>query len=194
MPKKKDITSMRGALEQFKADGDVLIIKEEIDPILEVAAFSKAMDSGPVLLFENIKGYPNARDITNVYANEQIYPRLFGATTKKELMRKAHNALLNPIPPNVVKEAPVQEVCYTKNIDIFKIIPILKHTEVDAGRILGGLNCLISGKYFHGGFEISFKRTHFLEKDRGTIMAGDHTHIGKIIREFKGQRIPVTLN
>ncbi|MBI4296893.1 MAG: UbiD family decarboxylase [Chloroflexi bacterium] len=191
---KKDITSMRGAFEWLLEQGDALVIKEEIDPILEIAAVTKSFDSGPVLLFDKIKGYSIARDISNVFANDAIYPKLFGATTRKEIMRKAHAALLNPIPPKVVQSAPVQEVCYTKDIDIFSTIPILKHTEEDAGRILGGLNVLVSGKYFNNGFEISFKRTHFQGKDWGTIMAGDHTHIGKIIRQFRGEHIPVTLN
>lgn len=191
---KKDITSMRGTLDFLMAEGDVLEVKEEVDPIYEISAITKSFDSGPVLLFNKIKGYPGARDVANVLASEATYTKLFDVTSDKELMRRAHQAILNPIPPQVVKEAPVQEVVITKDIDVFGIVPILKHTEEDAGRILGGLNVLVSGKYFNNGHEISFKRTHFQGKDWGTIMAGDHTHIGKIIRQFRGERVPVTLN
>lgn len=191
---KKDISSMRSALEFLMAEGDVLEIKEEVDPILEISGITKSFDGGPVLLFEKIKGYPEARDVANVFASEGIYPKLFNASNDKEMMRAAHNALLNPIPPRVVTEAPCQEVVITDGIDVLASVPILKHTEEDAGRILGGLNVLISGKYFDGGFEISFKRTHFQGKDWGTIMAGDHTHIGRIIRRFRPEPIPATLN
>ena len=191
---KKDISSIRGALEFLLAEGDVLAVKEEVDPILEISAITKSFDGGPVLLFDKIKGYPEARDVANVMASEQIYPKLFDAANDKEMMQRAHQALVNPIPPKVVSDAPVQEVVITQDIDVFATLPLLKHTEEDAGRILGGLNVLISGKYFNGGHEISFKRTHFQGKDWGTIMAGDSTHIGKIIKNFRPERIPATLN
>ncbi|MBW1997607.1 MAG: UbiD family decarboxylase [Deltaproteobacteria bacterium] len=190
----KDISSMRSALEFLKAEGDVLEVKEEVDPILEISAITKSFDGGPVLFFDNIKGYPGVSNVSNVMANEGIYPKLFDASNDKEMMRRAHHALLNPIPPKEVDDAPVQEVVITDDIDVFKTLPILLHTEEDAGRILGGLNVLISGKYFDGGYEISFKRTHFQKKDWGTIMAGDSTHIGKIIKRFRPEPIPVTLN
>jgi 4-hydroxy-3-polyprenylbenzoate decarboxylase len=191
---KKDISSMRSTLEYLEAEGDLLVVKEEVDPILEVSAITKSFDSGPVLFFQKIKGYPGVRDVSNVFANEKIYPKLFDASNDKEMMRKAHGAMLRPIGPKVVEKAPSQEVVITEGIDVFKTVPILKHTEEDAGRILGGLNVLISGKYFNNGFEISFKRTHFQGKDWGTLMAGDSTHIGQIIRRFRGEKIPVTLN
>ncbi|MBW1824765.1 MAG: UbiD family decarboxylase [Deltaproteobacteria bacterium] len=191
---KKDISSMRSALEFLKEQGDVLEVSGEVDPIHEISAITKSFDGGPVLLFDKIKGYPNARDVSNVMANENIYPKMFDASNDKEMMRRAHEALLNPIPPKIVEDAPVQEVVITEDIDVFKVLPLLKHTPEDAGRILGGLNVFISGKYFNGGNEISFKRTHFQGPDWGTIMAGDSTHIGKIIKNFRPEKIPVTLN
>lgn len=191
---KKDISSMRSTLDYLIAEGDVLVVKEEVDPILEISGITKSFDSGPVLFFEKIKGYPWARDVSNVFANEKIYPKLFDASNDKEMMARAHQALLHPVPPKVVEKAPSQEVVVTSGIDVLKTVPLLKHTEEDAGRILGGLNVLISGKYFDNGYEISFKRTHFQGPNWGTLMAGDSTHIGMVIRKFRGEKIPVTLN
>jgi len=191
---KKDILSMRGALEFLTSEGDVLEIKGEVDPILEISAIIKSFDGGPVLLFENIKGYPGVRNVANVMACEEIYPKLFGAANDKEMMRCAHQALLNPIPPQIVTDAPVQEVVITEDIDVYDTLPLLLHTEEDAGRILGGLNILISGKYFNGGHEISFKRTHFQGKDWGSMMSGDSTHVGRIIKNFRPEPVPATLN
>ena len=191
---KRDLTSMRTALEYMIGEGQVYVVKEEVDPNLEISGITKTFDGGPVLLFENLKGYPGVRDVANVIGNEKIYTGLFGTANDKELMQRCHQALLNPMAPVEVTSAPVQEVVYTENIDVFKILPVLMHSEEDAGRILGGENILISGKYFGGGHEISFKRTHFQGKDWGTLMAGDHTHIGKIMQKFRGQKVPVTLN
>ena len=62
---KKDVTSMRAALEYLESKNDVLHIKGEIDPIYEIAGIQKALDKGPVLFFENIKGYPKFCNIGN---------------------------------------------------------------------------------------------------------------------------------
>ena len=191
---KRDISSMRSAVEFLRSQGDVLVFKGEVDPIYEISGITKSLDGGPVLLFEAIKGYPGIRDVANVFANEKIYTKLFDVSNDKELMHRAHQALLKPIPPKIVEQAPCQEVVITQDIDVLATLPILKHTEEDAGRILGGGNVLIGGKHFDGGFEISFKRIHFQDKNWATLMAGDHTHIGKLARRFWGEHIPVTVN
>ena len=53
----KDISSLRSTLEFLKKeDGDVLTISKEIDPIYEIAGMEKALEGGPTLLLEKIKG------------------------------------------------------------------------------------------------------------------------------------------
>ena len=64
------------------------------------------------------------------------------------------DALHEPIPPKVVKDAPVQEVVIDKNIDVLATLPVIKHTEFDAGRIMGCGNqllteCLPEGRHQH---------------------------------------------
>ena len=61
----KDVTSMRGSLKYLESKGHVARIKEEVDPIYEIAGIQKALEKGPILLFENIKGYPDFVDIGN---------------------------------------------------------------------------------------------------------------------------------
>ena len=53
---KKDVTSVRSTIEWLKEEGELISIKEEIDRDLEIVGVTKALDNGPALLFENIKG------------------------------------------------------------------------------------------------------------------------------------------
>ena len=59
----------------------------------------------------------------------------------------------------MVKNAPCQEaVVDHSNIDILKMLPVLTHSEVDAGRIIGSGNYLFTGDVFNGGTDILFKK------------------------------------
>ena len=58
---KNDIRSLRSTLECLDAAGDLVTTDVEVDPHLEVAAIQKHFDGGAALLFNTVKGYPNAR-------------------------------------------------------------------------------------------------------------------------------------
>lgn len=192
---KRDISSMRSTLEFLKEENEVLTVKGEVDPIYEIAGIEKAFEGGPALLFENIKGYPGVRNVGNVFATTDRIAKIFGVEDPKKMKFRCLEGIKNPIPPREVDDAPCQEVVITENIDVPATMPILKHTELDAGRILGGGNNFVSGKYFRGGTHISFNRTHFRGKDWASIMAGPPTHFGVIaFIDHRKERIPLTIN
>lgn len=191
----RDITSVRSALEFLKGEGELLSIPGEVDPIYEIAGIQKALEGGPALLFETIKGYPGIRDLGNLFATRERAARLLGIGDFKKIKFKCLEALKKPIPPREVTEAPCQEVVVTENIDIFSLLPVLKHTPRDAGRIIGGGNALITGRYFRGGSHISFNRIHFRGKDWGPLDAGPPTHLGVAAYvDHRKEKIPLTLN
>ena len=191
----RDIRSMRSTIDFLKAEKEVLTVKGEVDPIYEIAGIEKAAEGGPALLFENIKGYPKVRDVGNVFASMPRIAKIFGVEDHKQLKFKVLEALKNPLPPRVVDNAPCQEVVITDNIDVPGTMPLIKHTVYDAGRILGGSNNFIGGRYFRGGTHISFNRTHFRGKDWASIMSGPPTHFGVIAYiDHARERIPMTIN
>lgn len=195
MSDQKRLAELRGTIDFLKKQGELFTVNKEMDPIHEIAGLMKELDGGPTVFCEKIKGYPNARSIGNIFSRREAIAAMFDIPEGHEgITKKCRQAILNPIPPRIVTKAPVQEVTITKDIDVFGTIPILKHTPEDAGRILGGLHVLIMGEHFGGGSEISFKRTHFQGKDWGTMMTGDHTHIGKIAQIHKGKKLPITIN
>ncbi len=61
------LRSLRTNLEWLKKEGLLLETDHEIDPKCEMAAIQKSLDCGPPIIFNTVKGYPNARLATNVF-------------------------------------------------------------------------------------------------------------------------------
>jgi 2,5-furandicarboxylate decarboxylase 1 len=191
----KDVTTIRGALEYLDQKGYVVHVKKEVDPIYEIAGIQKALEKGPILFFEKIKGYPNFRDIGNLFGRREPIADLYGVNDPNRLKFKFVEALRDPIPPEVVKDAPCQEVVITKDIDVPAMLPIIKHTEFDAGRIIGCGNQLLCDVYRKGDTNISFNRIHFRGKDWASISTAQITHIGMMaFKTHRDERIPITVN
>jgi len=193
--KRKDVTSMRGALEYLDGKGEVFHVKEEVDPIYEIAGIQKALDKGPIFLFEKIKGYPDFVDIGNFFSRRKPLADLYDVNDPKKLKFKFVDAIRKPLPPKIVSEAHCQEVVITKDIDVKAMLPIIKHTELDAGRILGCGNQVLTDTYRKGDSNVSFNRIHFRGKDWASISTAQITHIGMVaFKTHRNERIPLTVN
>src|SRR5436309_2811620 len=79
----KDISSLRSTLEYLEAVGELVSTDVEVDPHLEVAAIQKHFDGGAALLFNKVKGYPNARICNNLFANAEYVIEGYLDTTQK---------------------------------------------------------------------------------------------------------------
>jgi 4-hydroxy-3-polyprenylbenzoate decarboxylase len=192
---KKDVSSMRGALEYLDSKGAVLHVKKEVDPIYEIAAIQKSLDKGPILFFEKIKGYPDFVNIGNFFSRREPLADLYGVHDPKKLKFKFVDAIKKPLPPKIVSKAPCQEVVITDNIDAKATLPIIKHTELDAGRIMGCGIQLLTDSYVKGDSNVSFNRIHFRGKDWASISTAQITHIGMMaFKTHRAQRIPITVN
>ena len=107
---KKDVTSLRGAIEHYKELGKILITNKETDPELEVQGIQKHFDGGAAILFENLMGYPGKRIVTNMYVSRERIAKLFDVDGHKNVKFKIADAILHPTPPKIVSDAPCQEV------------------------------------------------------------------------------------
>ena len=193
--KKRDVTSVRAALEYLDSKGEVLHVKKEVDPILEIAGIQKSLDGGPAVLFENIKGFPNFYNVGNILSRRERIADLYGEDDPIQLKFRFRDAIKKPLPPKIVKDAPCQEVVITKKIDVLGTLPIIQHGPKDAGRILGGGIQLLMGKYFGDGTNVSFNRTHFRGKDWASQSHAQITHIGMAMsKTYRNERIPITVN
>jgi len=191
----KDITSLRGLIEFLKEEGELVIIEREVDPIYEISGLQRALEEGPALLFENIKGYPGLRNIGNIFSRRDRVARLFDAAGPRELMHKALAAMKSPLPFREVKEAPCQEVVITEGLDVMATLPIIKHSERDGARLLGGGVTLLAGPLFHGGTHLSFNRMVFRGRDWASISFAAGTHLEAVAYiTQRGKTLPLTVN
>ncbi len=191
---KKDITSCRGTIEFLQKEGELLTVSNEVDPILEVAGFVKALDNSFAFLFQNVKGYPGQWILADIFSRAERVGKIFGVADCRKLKFKGLEAVKKPIPPKIVDSGPCQEVVITKDIDALSTLPVLKHTAADAGRILGGGVALISGPDI--GYCISFKRTHFRGRDWASLAYHPGSHFEYWILERRKQKgkLPLTIN
>lgn len=194
---KKDITDMRGTIEFLREqEGELLIAKEPVDPIYEVAGIQVALEEGPAILFENVKGYPGWRSVGNIFSRRDRIAKLFDVDDWKQLKWKCLEAIKHPLPPVIVKDAPCQEIVITgKDIDVPSFLPVLKHTTKDGARVMGSGNVLICDQWARGGKEFSYKRMHFRGKDWGSITSSPATHTEAIIfMDHRKENVPLTIN
>ncbi len=194
---KKDITDMRGAIEFLRAqDGELLVTKEPVDPTYEIAGIQIALEEGPAVLFENVKGYPGMRSIGNIFSRRDRIAKLFDVDDWKQLKWKCLEAIRKPLPPVVVEQAPCQEVVLTgPDIDVPNFLPVLKHSLQDGARVMGSGIVLICDQWARGGKEFSFKRMHFRGKDWGSITSSPATHTEAIIfMDHRKKNVPITIN
>ena len=185
---------LRETLQFLAARNQLAVVETEVDPILEVAGIEKALDNGPALLFENVKGFPKVRIAGNLLARMDLTAAMFGVNDHRRFKFKCLDAIKAPLPPVMAEYAPCHEVSITKNIDVPNTLPIIKHSSDDAGRILGGGVVLYSDNELGKTSDITFRRMHFRGKDYASIMLNPVSHLTRIMRAKKGDKIPVTVN
>src|SRR5258706_8804307 len=101
---------LRTALEWLRAQGDLIETDKPVDPDLEVTGLQKHMDGGCPVLFNNVKGKPNHRVLTNLFGDIKVINKMFGWKNDAERVKKLAYALSHPLKPVEIPqgEAPCQ--------------------------------------------------------------------------------------
>jgi 3-polyprenyl-4-hydroxybenzoate decarboxylase len=84
---------LRTALDWLRTQGDLIETGREVDPDLEVTGLQKHMDGGCPILFENAKGKPNHRVVTNLFGDMKVINKMFGWKSDEERVKKLAYAL-----------------------------------------------------------------------------------------------------
>ncbi|HTI87488.1 MAG TPA: UbiD family decarboxylase, partial [Alphaproteobacteria bacterium] len=95
----KDVTSLRSALEWLKSEGNLIETDKEVNPDLEITGLQKHFDGGPPILFNNVKGKPHARAVTNLFGDIRIIEKMFGWKNSLERVKKVAHAIDHPLKP-----------------------------------------------------------------------------------------------
>src|SRR6266542_1026955 len=168
---KDDIRSLPATIEWLRREGLLLETDVEVNGDLELTGVQKHFDGSYPVLFNNVKGYPHARAITNLFANMEIVNRYFGWTDGPDRTRKLAHALTHPIPAEIVSQesAPVQEEVITDPKDVNELIMAIRHTVLESEITVGSGISVVIGDYFHGGSHIGYNRMNFRWGNIGTF-------------------------
>ncbi|MBN1280988.1 MAG: UbiD family decarboxylase [Candidatus Thermoplasmatota archaeon] len=120
---------LRPFLKKLEEQGSLVRITKEVSVKHEIANIMYSLNEKPVI-FEHVKGYrfPVFGGITS---DRDVIAQGLG-TTKENLLMKLVEALRHPKVPEVVQNAPCQEVV-VKDPDL-SMLPLLFHLDGDGGR------------------------------------------------------------
>ncbi len=151
--------NLREFLKKLEEEGKLFRIKKEVSSEYEIANVINTLCEQPVI-FENVKGYefPVFGGITS--SRDIIADGL--STTKEKLLFKLVDALRNPKEPEMIENAPCQEIV-NKDPDLDKL-PILMHLPGDGGRYATATVATIKDP--DTGRNVSYHRLMQLGKNR----------------------------
>jgi len=178
----KDIRDLRTTFDWFRSEGYLVETDVEVNPDLEITGIQKLMDGALPILFNNVKGYPHLRAVTNLFANMDIVNKMFGWKDAQSRTRDLAHALTHPIPPVEIaqSEAPCQEQVITDDLNINKYILAIRHTALETEMTIGSGNSVVVGPYFHGGSHIGYNRMAARWGNVATFQSAPGAHMWQI--------------
>ena len=135
---------LRGWIAQLEAAGELKRVKARVDWDDEISQIIRKVysQSGPALIFENIKGHQNTfsrKLFTNGLGTKSrvnLMLDLPKETSTTEAIQTIRKRMRSPIPPVRVKKGPVKEnIIRGKDVDLFQI-PVPKWHPLDGGRYI----------------------------------------------------------
>lgn len=124
----------RDQLNLLEELGEVRHVTREVDARFEVAAVAKRLDGGPVLVFDHVTGH-DIPIVIGLDADRRRIAKSFGVSPQG-LIERYVDAIADPLPCEVVADAPVKEVIVEPPFDVASEMPILTHYEHDGGPYL----------------------------------------------------------
>ena len=192
---KEEIKSLRNTIDWLRRNGDLMETDNEVNPDLEITGLQKIFDGAHPMLFNNVKGMPHARAVTNLFSDIDVVDRMFGFDGPVDRTRKIAKALNNPTKPNIVgvDEAPCQEHVITDDLDVNKWITAIRHTELESELTIGsGIRC-VAGEYFDGGSDLGYNRMNFRWGNVGTFQISPGSHMWQVYTEHYHDEKPIPL-
>ncbi len=142
------VHDLRSALKLLEdMPGQLVSTDVEVDPAAELSGVYRYVGAGgtvmrptkvggPAMMFNNVKGHPDAQVLIGLLANRQRVAKLLG-TTKEDVGKLLCRCAQNPIQPVVTEDAaPCQEIVHLAtdpDFDLFRLVPAPTNTPKDAG-------------------------------------------------------------
>ncbi|MFC6176911.1 UbiD family decarboxylase [Companilactobacillus huachuanensis] len=182
----------------------------EVDPNAELSGVyryigaggtvQRPTQSGPSMMFNNIKGFPDNRIYIGSMASRQRVGMILHHDYKT-LGRFLKDSVENPVAPIIVDsdQAPVQEIVHKvtdKDFDIRKILPAATNTEYDAGPYIT-VGLVLGSNPDKTMSDVTIHRMVLEDKNTlGMYIMPGGRHIGHFQKEFEklNKPMPITIN
>ncbi len=205
------VNDLRSAIELLRSmDGELVETDVEVDPMGELAGVYRHVGAGgtverptkkgPAMIFNNVKGHPDAKVIIGLLASRERVGKLLNCDPHK-LGFLLKDSVKNPVPPIVIpqEQAKCQELKYyadDPDFDVRKLIPAPTNTPEDAGPYITLGMC-----YAHnpdtGDSDVTIHRMCLQSKDEISIfLQPGARHIGyfREVAEAKGEPLPISIS
>ena len=141
------VRDLRSALELLENMPNQLIETDvEVDPMAELSGVYRYVGAGgtvqrptkegPAMIFNNVKGHPDARVLIGLLASRKRVAALLD-TESENLGKLLYKSVDNPIQPVLTDKVPLcQEVVHKatdEDFDLYKLVPAPTNTPDDAG-------------------------------------------------------------
>ena len=191
------MASFREFIKQLDEENKIKKIKKEVSTEYEAANVLAALD-GEAVMFEKVKGY-GTKIVGGIVSSRELVAKGLGCK-KEEILHKMVEAMNNPKEPEVVNEAPCQEVI-EEEVNLEKILPALLHMEKDGGKYIASAVCITKDPDY--GRNMCYHRLMLIGKDkfatriiknRGTDTAFQKTNEDLEIAICIGNSVPVLVS
>jgi len=149
----------RDYLESLDEKGLLKKVDVEVSKKLEISGILKEMEPTPVM-FNNVKE-SEFRVVGNTFCTKDVIASYFNVTPS-DLIPMLSRAILESSEPEVIKNAPCQEII-EPNVDLDKI-PILHHCDRDGGNYIS--SAVVVTKDPDYGQNLDFHRAMQFSKDK----------------------------
>jgi 2,5-furandicarboxylate decarboxylase 1 len=120
---------LRDSIAWARASGDLVEVTDLVSPNLEMARAAHRYDGRPVL-FTHVAGHPGWRALAGMASARRYFAAALGVPVA-DLVHALVRALEHPRPPEVITDAPCQEVV-EPTVDLARL-PIVRHFPFDGG-------------------------------------------------------------
>lgn len=205
------VIDLRSALDLLKTLPNQLVeTNVEVDPSAELAGVYRHVGAagtvarptqlGPAMMFNNVKGHPDAKVVIGVLSDRARVAHLLG-TIPDKLGFLLRDSVKNPIQPITIdnSKAKCQEVVYKATdpgFDIRKIVPAPTNTPEDAGPYITLGMCYASDTET-GESDVTIHRLCLQSKDEITMFfTPGARHLGAFREkaEALGKPLPISIS
>lgn len=191
----RGLTDLQGYIAFLEGNNQLIRVKTEVNPELELAAIAKRFEGDKAVLFEKVKG-SNYPVLIGLYWNLDIMASVFNCDSSElpfVLTDEIRGWQKAPVGPVIVESGPANEVVET-DINLWEL-PVPHHATGDGGRYLTS-SVVIAKDPDTGVRNLSVHRMMVTGKNRFTLLLEELGHVMDYYKraEAKGEALEITVN